>query len=80
MLVLDPAVMANLQPRQGSAVWRLASRQRAVLELIAQGQNNAAIAERLNLAEKSVETYITRNSPYQAAWTQATHHPRREQW
>ena len=34
-----------------------------VLQLIAQGHNNASIAETLFIAEKSVETYI--NSIYQ---------------
>ena len=63
MMVLDPAVVMNLQPRQGSAVSRLTKRQRQVLELIAQGYNNAAIAEELILTEKSVETYI--NAIYQ---------------
>ncbi len=59
MLVLDPAVVASLQPRSGSTISRLAPRQREVLELIAQGYNNAAIAQRMTLAEKSVETYIS---------------------
>jgi DNA-binding NarL/FixJ family response regulator len=63
MMVLDPAVVMNLQPRQGSAVARLTNRQRQVLELIAQGYNNAAIAGELVLTEKSVETYI--NAIYQ---------------
>jgi DNA-binding NarL/FixJ family response regulator len=63
MMVLDPAVVMNLQPRQGSAVARLTNRQRQVLELIAQGYNNAAIAKELVLTEKSVETYI--NAIYQ---------------
>ena len=63
MVVLDPAVVMNLRPRQGSAVARLTPRQREVLELIAQGYNNAAIARQLTLAEKSVETYI--NAIYQ---------------
>ena len=42
---------------------RLTPRQREVLELIAQGYNNAGIAQRLYLAEKSVESYI--NAIYQ---------------
>jgi len=63
MMVLDPAVVMNLQPRQGSAVARLTNRQRQVLELITQGYNNAAIAKELVLTEKSVETYI--NAIYQ---------------
>jgi len=58
MVVLDPAVVAGLQPRRGSTLERLAPRLRNVLELVAQGYSNAAIAERLVLTEKSVETYI----------------------
>lgn len=57
MVVLDGAVLTGLRPRQGSALARLTPRQREVLELIAQGYSNAAIAERLSLAEKSVESY-----------------------
>jgi len=63
MVVLDPAVVANLHPRRDSAVARLTPRQQEVLKLIAEGHNNAAIAQRLFLSEKSVETYI--NSIYQ---------------
>ncbi|MBL7119336.1 MAG: response regulator transcription factor [Dehalococcoidia bacterium] len=63
MVVLDPAVVANLQPRQGSAVAGLTPRQQEVLELLAQGYSNAAIAQRLTLSQKSVETYI--NAIYQ---------------
>jgi DNA-binding NarL/FixJ family response regulator len=58
MLVLDPALMKNLRPRQGSTLAGLTKRQQEVLELVAQGYNNAAIAERLSLSEKSVQTYI----------------------
>lgn len=63
MVVLDPAVLANLRPRRNSAVARLTPRQQEVLQLIAEGHNNAAIAQRLILSEKTVETYI--NSIYQ---------------
>ncbi|MBI4186757.1 MAG: response regulator transcription factor [Chloroflexi bacterium] len=63
MVMLDPAVMAGLRPRQGSSVAKLTPRQQEVLELIAQGHNNAAIAQQLTLTEKSVETYI--NAIYQ---------------
>ncbi len=58
MVVLDPAVVASLRPKQGSSLVRLTPRQKEVLELIAQGYTNAAIGERLVLSEKSVETYI----------------------
>ena len=63
LVVLDPAVVETLQPRRGSAAARLTPRHRQVLELIAQGYNNTAIAQKLSLTEKSVETYI--NSIYQ---------------
>ena len=63
LVVLDPEVVAGLQPRQGSAAAGLTPRQRQVLELIAQGYNNTTIAQRLSLTEKSVETYI--NAIYQ---------------
>lgn len=63
LVVLDPAMVRSLRPRQGSALARLTPRQQEVLELIAQGYNNAAIAGRLRLSEKSVETYI--NAIYQ---------------
>jgi DNA-binding NarL/FixJ family response regulator len=58
MLVLDPMMVKNLRPKEGSKLEGLTPRQMEVLELIAQGYNNAAIAERLSLSEKSVETYI----------------------
>lgn len=58
LVVLDPAVVSVLRPRAGSPLARLTARQREVLELMAQGYNNATIAQRLVLTEKSVETYI----------------------
>lgn len=58
MVVLDPAVVRSLSPKQGSTVANLTPRQMEVLELIAQGFNNAAIGRQLTLAERSVETYI----------------------
>jgi DNA-binding NarL/FixJ family response regulator len=63
MVVLDPAVISNLRPKQGSALARLNPRHQEVLELLAQGYSNAAIAQLLNLSRKSVETYI--NAIYQ---------------
>ncbi len=58
VVVLDPEVVANLRPIQGSLLGRLTPRQHEVLELIAQGYNNAAIGRQLTLTEKSVETYV----------------------
>ena len=59
MVVLDPEVVASLRPRQGSAVARLTPRQQEVLELMAQGYNNTAIAQRLTLTLGAVETHIS---------------------
>jgi len=63
MLVLDPTMVKSLRPKQDSILAKLTSRQHEVLELIAQGYNNNAIAERLMLSGRSVETYI--NAIYQ---------------
>lgn len=63
LMVLDPAVALGLHPREGSRLARLTPRQLEVLGLMAQGYNNAAIAEQLVLSEKSVENYI--NAIYQ---------------
>ena len=58
-VVLDPRLVAGLQPRAGGPLERLTPRQRDVLALVAQGLTNAAIAEQLVLAEKSVENHLT---------------------
>ena len=63
MLVLDSTLVKSLSPREGSALGGLTARQRQVLQLIAEGYSNAAIASELGLAEKSVEIYI--NAIYQ---------------
>ena len=62
-VVLDPDVVNGLRPRKGSLTARLTPRQQEVLTLMAQGYNNAAIAEKLVLGNKSVENYI--NAIYQ---------------
>lgn len=58
MVVMDPAVLARLHPREGSAVISLTPRQQDVLRLLAEGLSNAAIARQLVLEERSVESYI----------------------
>lgn len=50
----DDARPARVQP-----IASLTERERAVLELIAQGQNNADIARALSLSEKTVRNYVT---------------------
>ena len=63
LVVMDPCVVNSLKPRTGSVTARLTPRQQEVLSMMAQGYNNAAIAEKLVLGTKSVENYI--NAIYQ---------------
>lgn len=58
LTVLDPGLIAGMRTRSGGILARLTPRQSEILELIAQGFSNAAIAGRLVLAEKSVENQI----------------------
>ena len=60
LTVLDPQLVAGMRgrPRKQGLLSRLTPRQTEILELIAQGFSNASIAERLVLAEKSVENQI----------------------
>ena len=64
LTVLDSGVIAGLKPRQGSILTSLTARQMDVLELIAQGYNNATIAEKLSVEITSIENYI--NATYRA--------------
>lgn len=54
--VLDREVVATMvdRHRKGDPIGRLTDRQRTVLELMAQGRSNAAIAEQLGVSEKAV--------------------------
>jgi DNA-binding NarL/FixJ family response regulator len=54
-VALDSQLIARLRPRPDGVLARLTPRQREIVALIAQGFTNATIAERLGLAEKSVE-------------------------
>ena len=60
--VLDPKVVEGLVSRQDrlahSPLARLTEREREVLEQMAQGKNNAAIASALFLTERAVEKHI----------------------
>ena len=58
--VFDPAVIARLlgRRRSASALDDLSDRERAVLSLMAQGRSNAAIAARLFLGERTVESHV----------------------
>lgn len=59
LMVVDPTLVELLRPRPHTDVARLTPRQYTILALIAEGYSNHAIAERLILAEKSVENQIT---------------------
>jgi DNA-binding NarL/FixJ family response regulator len=60
--VLDPEVVSHLMGRNElvEQLGRLSEREREVLELMAQGLSNRAIAERLVIDVKTVETHIAR--------------------
>ncbi len=58
---LDPAVVSQLVGRQRAAdpIDDLTPREREVLELMAEGRSNQAIAERLVVTERAVEKHVT---------------------
>jgi DNA-binding NarL/FixJ family response regulator len=59
--VLDPEVIARLLHRRSvdEPIAKLSPREREVLELMAQGRANAAIAQRLFISEKAVSKHST---------------------
>lgn len=59
--VLDPEVIAKLLRRRAAEepITALSPREREVLELMAQGRSNAAIAQRLFVSEKAVSKHST---------------------
>jgi DNA-binding NarL/FixJ family response regulator len=59
--VIDPEVVSRLvaRPRHHSPIERLSERESEVLALIAEGRSNQAIAERLFMAPKTVETHVS---------------------
>jgi DNA-binding NarL/FixJ family response regulator len=59
MVVLDPELVKALSKKVDSPIAQLPRRHQQILELIAQGYTNAAIGQRLSLAEKTIETYLT---------------------
>jgi DNA-binding NarL/FixJ family response regulator len=58
---LDPEVVRQLlaAPAVDAGLARLTAREREILELLAEGRSNVAIAEHLHLAERSVEKHVT---------------------
>ncbi|MEJ7725578.1 MAG: response regulator transcription factor [Actinomycetes bacterium] len=60
--VIDPSVVAQLllKQRRHDPLESLTSRERAVLALMAEGRSNQAVAARLFLSEKTVESHVGR--------------------
>ena len=60
--VLDPTIVTTLirRPRDPGPLSELTARERDVLALMAEGRSNAAIAQRLHLSAKTLETHVTR--------------------
>jgi len=58
--VIDPQVVSRLvaRPRRDSPLEALTERELAVLTLMAEGRSNHAIANRLYMAPKTVETHV----------------------
>jgi len=58
--VIDPEVVSQLVARKrlDDPLERLSSRERSVLELMAQGRSNLGIASALFLSQKTVETHV----------------------
>jgi DNA-binding NarL/FixJ family response regulator len=58
---LDPEVVRQLlaTPAADEGLARLSAREREILGLLAEGRSNVAIAERLHLADRSVEKHVT---------------------
>jgi len=59
--VMDPEVVTKLLGRQArqETLGRLSGRERDVLELMAEGRSNSAIAQRLFVSEKAVSKHST---------------------
>lgn len=62
--VLDPRIAARLLPRlrgfrANRSLDSLSARERQVLELVASGRSNSAIAESLSLSEATVKSYVS---------------------
>jgi DNA-binding NarL/FixJ family response regulator len=60
--VLDPTIVTTLvrRPRDPGPLTALTARERDVLALMAEGRSNTAIAQRLFLGVKTLETHVTR--------------------
>jgi DNA-binding NarL/FixJ family response regulator len=57
-VVIDPLVTEQLLRRSDSSLDRLTEREREVLDLMARGRSNAAIARELACSQKTLETHV----------------------
>ena len=60
LLVFDPELTRQTRPRKAGPTASLSPRQREILGLIAEGNSNGAIADKLMLSERSIENHISR--------------------
>ncbi len=56
---MDPEVIAKLLARNATPLARLTGREREVLELMAEGRSNTAIAQRLHVSDGAVAKHTT---------------------
>jgi DNA-binding NarL/FixJ family response regulator len=58
--VIDPTIVARLmrRPRDPGPLDALTDREREVLGLMAEGRSNGAIAQRLRVSQKTLETHV----------------------
>lgn len=57
-VVIDPYLLDRSSPRAGTAIAGLTPAQFRVLRLVAEGLSNRAVAEDLNITERSVESHL----------------------
>lgn len=57
-VVVDPTLVHRSKPRAGTEVAGLTKAQFEVLRLVAEGLSNEAVAERLHISERSVESHL----------------------
>ena len=57
--VLDPTIVTRLMRRpSATSLDKLTERERAILELMAEGRSNEGIAQRLGMSRRTVETHV----------------------